>query len=87
MRETTDVLNDEDGPHVTGDAVAVTTDSGWDGVLIHYSSPDTEGVLGAFVDDGQGLTVEATGAGTLSESAVRDIAAMIASLRADGGAS
>lgn len=86
VKETTDVLNGADDLHVTGDAAAVTTDSGLGGVLIHYSSADAEGVLGAFVVDDHGITVEATGAGTLSDGDVRDIAAMIASLRAEGDA-
>jgi hypothetical protein len=41
--------------HVTSDPAAITSDSGLNGMLVHYSSAKSEGVLAAFVHDGNGV--------------------------------
>ena len=88
IKKTTDALNAKGDVHVVGDPVPITTDSGLEGMLVHYAGSSTEGVLGAFVVDGTGISVVATGSGTLTDQSVRDIASMIASLgAAEGSAS
>jgi hypothetical protein len=79
-------VHDRGDVHVTGAALPVATDAGMHGLLVHYSTATTEGVLGAFVVGGTGIQVEATGSGGLSDRAMRDIASMIASLRFEIGA-
>lgn len=85
IKKTTDALNDKGDVHVVGDPVPITTTAGLGGMLVHYAGASTEGVLAAFVVDGTGISIVATGSEDLSEQSIRDIAAMIASLGSTGG--
>lgn len=80
LEEIDDKLRDDRGVHTTGEAHAIATNSGINGVLKRYTGTKTDGLLAAFVVDGTGVQVVLAGPpGELDEPAA-DVGRMIASI-------
>ncbi|MFC6008387.1 hypothetical protein [Angustibacter luteus] len=69
---------------VDGEPATITTTGGDVGVIQTYSSVNGDGLVAAFVLDGEGLQVTAYGPPTQMRAAAEDIQDMIASIRASG---
>lgn len=80
IKETSDALATEESPRVTGAPVHVTTHSGDRGVISRFSSSTADGVIAAFVFDGTGVEVVATGPAEVDHRIPEDIARMIVSI-------
>jgi hypothetical protein len=85
VKETTDALHHEAGFHVVSSAVPIQTAQGAEGVIARYEATGSKGLLAAFVFDGEGVQVVATGPPDTPESTVEDIARMIASVSHQAG--
>ncbi|MFC8047796.1 hypothetical protein [Nocardia sp. NPDC057353] len=83
VRQTTDALTDEAGPHVVGDPLPVTTTNGEQGVMSRYRSVSADGAIAAFVIDGTGVEVVVTGPVETTGLAATEVAGMITSIAAD----
>lgn len=80
IKETSDALSTDKSLRVTGDPVEVTTHSGDRGVISRFSNSTTDGVIAAFVYDGTGVEVVATGPANVDHRITDDIARMIVSI-------
>ena len=83
VRQTTDALTGEAGPHVVGDPLPVITTSGEQGVMSRYRSVSADGAIAAFVIDGTGVEVVVTGPVETTGIAATEVAGMITSIAAD----
>ncbi|MBO0676653.1 hypothetical protein JRC04_04140 [Mycolicibacterium sp. S2-37] len=70
---------------IIGERTSVTTDAGNAGVMVPVATPDGEGVLAAFVLDGQGVTALAIQPPTVTPAETDAISQMVTSIRHDGG--
>ena len=80
IKETSDALANDRSMRVTGDPVDITTHSGDRGVMTRLSNSTTDGVIAAFVYDGAGVEVLATGPADVDQGITEDIARMIVSI-------
>ncbi|MFE3544285.1 hypothetical protein ACFXK0_15080 [Nocardia sp. NPDC059177] len=78
-----ELLTSPESLRATGDPQPITTRDGTRGLIVHYSSADTDGALAAFVIDGHGVQVVATGPIDSPPQAATDVAAMLTSVAAD----
>jgi hypothetical protein len=81
IRDTTTAL--DDSIHIDGTPTPVTTDSGEHGYVARYAGPRFSGVLAAFVEDGRGVQVVATGPPDTDQSRAEEISRMITSIDRD----
>jgi hypothetical protein len=79
IKETTEALDDT--VHIDGDPVVVTTDAGDRGVMARFAGPSSDGALAAFVFDGTGVQVIATGPADTERQQAEQVARMIATIR------
>lgn len=78
IRDTTTAL--DDNVHIDGTPTPVTTDSGEHGYVARYAGPQFSGVIAAFVEDGRGVQVVATGPPDTDQSRAEEISRMITSI-------
>lgn len=79
IKETTEALDDT--VHIDGDPVVVTTEAGDRGVMARFAGPSYDGALAAFVFDGTGVQVVATGPADTERLPAEQVAQMITSIR------
>ncbi|GAF44200.1 hypothetical protein [Rhodococcus wratislaviensis] len=80
IADTTDALHGAQGFHVTGSPETIVTDTGDRGVIAGFSGTHSDGVIAAFVLDGRGVEVVATGPAEVSGDTTVTIARMITSI-------
>jgi hypothetical protein len=83
IKKTTDALHGKHGLHVTGDAAAIRTAGGDQGVIARYQGTSADGVLAAFVIHGTGVEVVVTGPSDLPREPSQPVASMITSVGAE----
>ncbi|MGW0172459.1 hypothetical protein ACWDUM_01305 [Rhodococcus sp. NPDC003322] len=83
VRQTTDALTGEAGPHIVGDPLPVITTSGEQGAMSRYRSASADGAIAAFVIDGTGVEVVVTGPIETTGNPASEVAGMITSVSAD----
>jgi hypothetical protein len=89
IRRNNDRVKDDENPvNITGRPVTFTTTTGQTGALARFTAGQGMGLLAAFVFDGTGVEVVASGPGTISKDAENDLVGMLESVRpvaGDGG--
>ena len=81
ITKVTTTTSGDESLHFTAATRSIETEAGDAGVIEAFASGRASGLIAAFVFDGQGLEIQAVGPPEQLNSNVRDIAAMIASLR------
>jgi hypothetical protein len=72
---------DQNPVNITGPPVTFTTTTGQSGALARFTSGQGMGLLAAFVFDGTGVEVVASGPGTISKDTENDLVSMLESVR------
>lgn len=75
-----ELLEDNQGFHVTSSPATATTSQGDDGLFESYTGTDTEGITAAFIFGSQGVQITAVGPPGAVRDQANDIATMIDSL-------